>query len=179
MLKKTLAIIVVVAALLAATSPVNAEQNEQIGQPHPALTQDVTDAKDAMFKNWVRTFLERRETNARRCVPDATTLCLGRDDRFKVTAEWETAGNDGDGLAVDDQGFLFFFGSGPGPDLLVQVLDQCSLNNHFWVFAAAETNLGFELTVTDTHTGDTRVYENLLGNPAPAITDTQAFATCP
>ena len=35
------------------------------------------------------------------------------------------------------------------------------------------------LTVTDTETGQTRSYDNPLGNCAPAVTDTSAFATCP
>ena len=37
----------------------------------------------------------------------------------------------------------------------------------------------YELTVTDTATGASRVYENELGQVAQAITDTSAFATCP
>ncbi len=37
----------------------------------------------------------------------------------------------------------------------------------------------YELTVTDTLAGASMSYSNPLGQPADAITDTAAFATCP
>ena len=37
----------------------------------------------------------------------------------------------------------------------------------------------YTLTVTDTETGDVVQYTNPLGVDADAITDTDAFATCP
>ena len=51
----------------------------------------------------------------------------------------------------------------------------------FWVFANAETDTTAEytLTVTDTSTGTTKTYQNGFGEPAAAVTDTSAFATCP
>ncbi len=51
--------------------------------------------------------------------------------------------------------------------------------NNFWVFAAASTNVEVKLTVTDTETGEVKEYTNPLGQAAPAVTDTAAFATCP
>ena len=59
------------------------------------------------------------------------------------------------------------------------MLDACALNNNFWTFAAATTDLGLTLRVADSQTGDVVCYENPAGMPAPAITDTSAFATCP
>jgi hypothetical protein len=47
------------------------------------------------------------------------------------------------------------------------------------VFAAATTNVEYTLTVTDTRTSVSKVYMNELGQPAAAVTDTQAFSTCP
>ena len=47
------------------------------------------------------------------------------------------------------------------------------------MFANATTNVEFTVTVTDTDTGVSKEYFNPLGTPAQAITDTQAFATCP
>ena len=64
-------------------------------------------------------------------------------------------------------------------DLVVQLVKACSNNDHFWVFAQASTNVGFNMKVTDTETGDIRSYSNRLGQPFQAITDTSAFATCP
>ena len=53
------------------------------------------------------------------------------------------------------------------------------VNGHFWVFAAATTNVEYTLRVTDTRTGAERRYPNPLGRAAPALTDTSALATCP
>ena len=63
-------------------------------------------------------------------------------------------------------------------EVLVKVLDGCAINHRFWVFAATTTNVAYVLRVTDTETGQVREYENPLGKPADAITDTAAFATC-
>ncbi len=48
-----------------------------------------------------------------------------------------------------------------------------------WVYAAASNDVEYTLTVTDTATGRIARYDNPLGRRAPAVTDTQAFATCP
>ena len=66
-------------------------------------------------------------------------------------------------------------------EFLIKVLDGVGFGafGNFWVFAAATTNVEYTLRVTDTVTGETKSYENPLGTPAPAVVDTQAFATCP
>jgi hypothetical protein len=46
------------------------------------------------------------------------------------------------------------------------------------VFFAATTNVGFDLTVTDTRTGRQRTYANASGTAAAPVQDTAAFA-CP
>ena len=63
--------------------------------------------------------------------------------------------------------------------MLVQVLNGCQDNGHYWVFYGATTNVAFDITVTDTQSGETKAYSNPLGQASPAITDTAAFATCP
>ena len=85
---------------------------------------------------------------------------------------------DDDDLA--DTGEFFFFNPN-NTEFLIKVLDNGSFGTfgNFWVFAAATTNVGYTLRVTDTVTGETKSYENSLGTPSPAVTDTQAFATCP
>jgi hypothetical protein len=120
------------------------------------------------------------------CVADDTTLCL-RDGRFRVTVTWrDSQGGSGvghvvpvaAGTAVGDSGLLWFF----APDnweLLVKVLDGCGVNERFWVFAAATTNVEYELLVEDSRTGESETYRNPLGERSRAITDTAAFATCP
>ncbi len=115
------------------------------------------------------------------CVADATTLCF-YEDRFVANIDW-TDSNNRTGQAAafplsDNSGYLYFFDPNNW-ELLVKVLDGCDFNGHYWVFAAAATDVDYDLTVTDTATGETRNYSSPLGNPAPPITDTSAFATCP
>jgi hypothetical protein len=65
--------------------------------------------------------------------------------------------------------------------MLVKVLNACipALGNHYWVFFAATTNVQFTLTVTDTETGQMKMYSNPLNQAALPVQDTNAFATCP
>ncbi len=116
------------------------------------------------------------------CQPSQTRLCLNQG-RFAAEVAWrDFAGNTGSGqvepLDSDDSGLLWFFDS-DNLEMLVKVLDGCSITNHFWVFAAATTDVEYTLTVTDKMTGATSVYTNPLGVSSAAITDTEAFATCP
>lgn len=113
---------------------------------------------------------------------DADTLCLTNDNRFKVSVEWrDFSGGSGSavGFPRSDESGTFFFFNPDNTEMLLKVLDGCNFNDHFWVFAAATTNVEYTLRVTDTQSNQSRTYTNPLGQPAPAITDTQAFATCP
>lgn len=109
------------------------------------------------------------------------TLCLGSDNRFKVDVEWRTASASGSAVPLasgQDTGTFYFF-SPTSEEMLVKVLDGCDVNNHYWIFFGGATDVGFDLTVTDTATGQGRSYSNPLGTASPAVTDTTAFATCP
>lgn len=115
------------------------------------------------------------------CVPNANTLCLN-NSRFAVKAKWTTPnGNTGDAAAVTltgDSGYFWFF-SNNNVETVVKVLNACdSPAPRFWVFAAGLTDVGVQLTVTDTKTGAVKVYNNPVGTPFQPITDTNAFATC-
>ena len=115
------------------------------------------------------------------CVAGPNTLCL-KDNRFQVEVIWSDFGG-GTGPATDaglvspDSGLFYFF-SPDNWEMLVKVLDGCDITNHFWVFAAATTDVAYTLQVTDTLTGIVKTYDNPLGTASPAITDTNAFATC-
>jgi hypothetical protein len=116
------------------------------------------------------------------CVANATTLCFG-GGRFEVKSTWKAEdGTSGDGKVVPgasaDSGLFWFFAP-TNWEVLVKQLDACSLNNRRWVFAAATTNQHFQLIVTDLLHAQTKRYISYFGPPAPAITDTDAFATCP
>lgn len=73
---------------------------------------------------------------------------------------------------------LFYFFNADNIEVQVKVLDGCALNDRFWVFTAASTDLAYTIRVEDLATNETRVYENAGGNPAVAVNDTDAFATC-
>ena len=116
------------------------------------------------------------------CLPDATTLCLN-GGRFQVRTAWQTnGGNTGSGQAVTvtgDTGYFWFFGA-DNVELVVKVINGCAAPSpSYWFFAAGLTNVGVDLTVTDTKTGVTRTYHNPVNQPFAPIQDTGAFATCP
>jgi hypothetical protein len=115
------------------------------------------------------------------CVPDDETLCLGAG-RFQVTGAWrDFDGNEGPFHVVpasDGSGLIWFFDPA-NVEILLKVLDGCGLNDRYWVFSAATTNVEYTLRVEDLLRDVVRTYHNPLGTAAPAITDTSAFATCP
>lgn len=115
------------------------------------------------------------------CVADDTSVCL-LEDRFRVEVSWaDFAGGTGSGHAAPertaDSGLFWFFGESNW-EVLVKMVDACDFNDRFWFFAAATTNVGYTITVTDTQTNTVTTYSNPLGVASPAVTDTDAFATC-
>lgn len=116
----------------------------------------------------------------RGCGSLAAGPCLG-NGRFRVEIVWQTSTLAGPGLPLEigsDDSQLFSFFDTSNWEVLVKVLDGCSLNGRFWVYAAASTDLAYDLIVTDTWTGKRSIYRNAAGVPAPAITDANAFSTC-
>ena len=110
------------------------------------------------------------------CQPSDTALCL-QGGRFRVEARWrDFQGNGGVGRALPltgDTGMFWFFSPG-NVEVLLKVLDGRGLNDHFWVFYGALSNVEYSLTVTDTQTGLSRRYSNPAGQLASAG-DTQGF----
>ena len=111
-------------------------------------------------------------------VGDGTETVL-LSGRFQVTVAWGDFEGNSDVatpvpvLSEDTSPFWFF--DRDNWEMLVKALDGCNVNGHYWLFASAATDVAFSISVTDTQTGLVRTYENPLGNPASAITDTQAF----
>ena len=115
------------------------------------------------------------------CSPSESEMCLG-GGRFRVSVDWrDGSGNAGDAqvvpAATDDSGLFWFFDPNNW-EMLVKVLDGCGLNDRFWVFSAATTNVEYTLRVTDTETGSVAEYFNPLGTAAAALTDTEALHVC-
>ena len=122
------------------------------------------------------------ETNT--CIRSDTVLCIANnpgDGRFKVSAEFHHAGGaSGSGQASlgtlgVNQGGSFWFFSQSNPEILVKVLNGCTVNNKFWVFATAGTNVAFDLHVLDTVTSATKTYSNPDNVAAVPVQDTSAF----
>lgn len=116
------------------------------------------------------------------CVASGGAICIN-DSRFRVDVDFRTSTGPGTAVGVPldfapDSGVLYFF-SPSNLEMLIKVLNACPLNDRYWVFFAATTNVEFTLTVTDTQSGKTKVYFNPLNNAAAPVQDTSAFATCP
>ncbi len=117
---------------------------------------------------------------AKACDFASGRLCLN-GGRFAVEAFYQTPGQPeqlaGARLLTDDSGTFYFF-SPDNIEVLVKVLDACSVFDRFWVFGAGLTNVRVRLVVTDTETGEVREYVNNQGNAFEPVQDTQAFSTC-
>ena len=110
------------------------------------------------------------------CVADAQTLCL-LGNRFRVSVDWQLRdGTTGRGMAVpqsDVTGTFWFFGA-ENIELVVKALDGRSLNNRYWFFYGALSDVQYTITVRDTVTGVRKRYRNPAGNLC-GQGDTNAF----
>ena len=131
---------------------------------------------------------QQRQPSLERGVADQTDLTIGA--RARVHHALTTLRPDRSARLTTDSHInvtsfsnghsgVFSFGDPADTELLFKVEDGCSSNGYFGVSFAAATDVGFTVTVTDTQSGETRTWENELGTPVPAVTDTSAFATCP
>ena len=124
---------------------------------------------------------EPREALSGSTLPSGGETLLIGDGRFEVGIEWSTA--DDRGLArtayrqTDDSGLFWFFEPGNW-EVLVKVLDGCGVNGHHWVYAASATSLPFELSVTDTVTGEVYHYSRSEGELG-ALADPAALSCAP
>lgn len=115
------------------------------------------------------------------CTPSSTNLCLN-NSRFAVHATYRIGGGALMPMKVSqmttDTGYLYFTNQA-NVEAVVKVVNGCSTNSRYWVFAAGLTNLEVTLSVTDTQTDTTQVYVNPAGTAFAPVQDTSAFATCP
>jgi hypothetical protein len=125
------------------------------------------------------------------CVPSATRLCIDDvpgDRRFAVEVAYQTTsagGLAGEGQAKSlaplgvTQGGVFSFFDPKNPELFIKILDGCGVNQHYWVFWSAGTNVGMDIDVTDTLAGESKEYLNPDQRAAPPVQDTSAFDCVP
>ena len=106
-----------------------------------------------------------------------TTLCL-LEGRFSVEVQWRDHLNDREGVgqaveSTDRSGFFWFFNE-TNIELVVKGLDGRPVNDSFWFFYGALSDVEYTIVVKDTETGETKTYENASGNLC-GQGDTSAF----
>ncbi len=116
----------------------------------------------------------RSSAKALACEPSHTQLCLL--DRFAVSVDWQTSEGSGVGTALPftDETGLFWFFNDQNIELAVKVLDARDINDRFWVFFGALSDVAYQVKVVDTVTGAEKVYRNPQGNLC-GQSDTDAF----
>lgn len=126
------------------------------------------------------------ESSAGPCAPDADTLCIDDqpgDRRFKIEIAFSAQGGtlSGAGKAVPlsslgiARGGLFWFFAPDNPEFLIKIINACALNNRYWIFFSAGTNVGLSVIVTDTQTGQIWTRSNPEGQAVPSAQDTAAL----
>ncbi len=115
------------------------------------------------------------------CVATAERLCL-LQNRFAVEVSWtDYAGISGPGIVhplTGDSGLFWFFNP-ENVEILVKMVDGCSFNGHYWLYAAATTDVEYHLKVTESARGTIRTFDNPLGTASPAFTSIDAFPCSP
>lgn len=106
------------------------------------------------------------------------------DGRFLARATWRAFdGTTGVGRAValSEQSGYFWFFDPTNVEINLKVLDACPVNDHFWVFVAAASNVEYEIELFDTADDSIEIWTeaNPLGHFPSLRADTAAFATCP
>lgn len=125
--------------------------------------------------------VELASHGAGRCEAGEERLCV-LDDRFSVEVEFIDPKADADAaqaakvipsLTTAKTGFFWFF-SPSNIELAVKMLDGRALNGHFWLLYGGLSDVEYEITVTDTVTGEASPYRNEAGSICGEI-DTEAF----
>lgn len=93
------------------------------------------------------------------CTPTSTRLCLLKN-RFRVEVDFVDGGvtKTARTKTFSDETGLFWFFSAANLEVGVKVLDGRAINNRFWVYHGAMTNLQYTVKVTDTIKGTVRTY---------------------
>ncbi len=116
------------------------------------------------------------------CAADA--LCLG-NGRFEARVRYRSA--DGEALRPAARASspqaprsgLFALAAAGELQGLINVVDGCAVNDHYWVYLAAIADVELDIAVRDTLTGSTWVFHNPAGKVADVVRDVDAFRGCP
>ncbi|MYA09461.1 MAG: hypothetical protein F4060_09355 [Holophagales bacterium] len=125
------------------------------------------------------------------CRPSASRACLN-ERRFDASARYSTQtvsrapAKRLDVYGIGDSGSVFYFFEPDNPEMLVKVVNGCWLNDHWWVFGSAATDLAYELAIEDLadgggtveyrhNGGGVIVSDNGFSTASGVINDTSAF----
>jgi V8-like Glu-specific endopeptidase len=171
-------------------SPVMLSNGQVVGQllgscgPEPSAGCDLRNSTvDGAFSSSfsvLSQFLTGNPAQPTACTQSATTICLA-DGRFAVSATWRTNDGSGNGQAVrltTDTGYFTFFNAN-NVEAVIKLINACTFNQRFWVFAGGLTNVNVVITVRDTKNGTVKTYTNPSNTAFQPVQDTSAFATCP
>jgi len=110
------------------------------------------------------------------CIATDSVFCV-QDGRFAVEVSWvvppSESGHGHAELLTPETGYFWFF-SPNNIELVLKVLDGREINGHWWVFFGALSDVDYTLKVTDTQTGDIKIFHNPQGLLA-SVADTEAF----
>ncbi len=116
------------------------------------------------------------------CEDGGETLCL-QEGRFEVTLDWAAASGPPNAARAQalsaETGTFTFFDAGT-VEAVVRLIDGCSFNDRYWLFAGGLTDVATRLRVRDVlHPERDLVFEKPSGEPFAPILDLAAFAGCP
>jgi lysophospholipase L1-like esterase len=110
------------------------------------------------------------------CVAGPEAICL-TNDLFQVEVSWRTrTGETGKGKVgslSSDTGYFWFFNQ-ENVELVIKILDGRALNDRYWVFYGALSDVEYTISIVDSRTGKKHIYVNPQGNLA-SVADTDAF----
>lgn len=112
---------------------------------------------------------------------DTGALCLD-GGRFEASVDWHRPSAEGNRrvmLPEAPRSGLFSVSESAGPQLLVNVVDGCKVNGHYWLYFATVADVELTVRVRDTQTGRTWAWFNPAGSVQAPVRDVEAFASCP
>ncbi|MGZ8866844.1 MAG: trypsin-like serine peptidase, partial [Thermoanaerobaculia bacterium] len=155
------------------------------GCPDPSAACDrrcaTIDGSFAESFNLLKTHLSSTGSTPTPCTQNLTggTVCLV-GNRFSVRVTYDAGQGSQPMTAIKytpDSG-LFWFDNANNIEVLLKMVNACSFNQKFWVYSGGTTDVGVNITVTDSQSGAVKTYNNVRGTKFLTITDGAAFS-CP
>lgn len=133
--------------------------------------------RKTVLLSWVLLAAAAGDAQAASCAPTVSELCLF--GRYTVEVTWLDSSAvshpaRAQSFPTDDAGY-FWFDDARYPEVVVKMINGCSVGGFYWVFFAALTDAQYILTVTDAGGTETKSY---VDPGRTVVTDTMALDTC-